>query len=406
MPTIQRCYRFRLRPTPEQETLFQQWAGCRRFLWNFFLQRRQAYYRETGKTLSYAAMCRELTLLKQQPDFAFLNECDSQALQQVLQDLCRAYVHFFEGRARFPKRKSKRHTPHAFRIPQRVHVQGDWVSIPKVGLVPVLQHRPMEGMVKSATIKQEPSGKWAITFVCHTTAPDPASGQPTHPAGLDAGLESFVTTSEGEQTPPPRFYRKQERKLRRAQRAFSRKQKGSTNKGKAGKRLSLVHARVRHQRHDWLHKRRRELVHEHDCLCIEYLAVSALTKTKRRGHAKSWQDASWGTFRWMLTYKSEEQGHPLVIVCRWYPSSQECHVCHVRTKLDLSAREWTCGCCHTRHDRDINAALNLLAAGLRTLAGGNPERQNVYEEGVRLPKRKPPSSKQKPSGCEVGSTRL
>src|SRR5690348_11917447 len=131
MPTLQRCYKFRLRPAPEQEQVFRQWAGCRRLVWNHFLQRRQDHYRETGKSLSYAALSKELTALKQQPDSAFLADCNSQALQQVLKDLCAAYRNFFEGRARFPRRKSKKRTPNAFRIPQRVCVEGDDVFIPK-----------------------------------------------------------------------------------------------------------------------------------------------------------------------------------------------------------------------------------------------------------------------------------
>src|SRR5437016_1069867 len=124
----QRCYQFRIRPTPQQERIFRQWAGCRRLVWNHFLQRRKDFYEATGQSLSYAAMCKELTLLKQHPDFAFLNACDSQALQQVLKDLCTAYVNFFEGRAKFPRPKSKKRTPNAFRIPQRVRLQGEEVS--------------------------------------------------------------------------------------------------------------------------------------------------------------------------------------------------------------------------------------------------------------------------------------
>jgi putative transposase len=237
----QRCYRFRLRPTPEQERQFRQWAGCRRLVWNYFRERRQAYYQETGKTLSFEDMCKELTALKQHPDFTFLADCDSQALQQVLRDLCRAYVNFFEKRAKFPKRKSRKRTTNAFRIPQRVKIEGDQVSIPKVGLVGMVLHRPVEGDIKSATIKQEPSGKWNITFVCPFEAPEIQTSEPTCPVGLDAGLETFVTTSNGDKTKPPRFYRQQERKLKRAQREFSRKKKGSKNKANAKKRVAEVH---------------------------------------------------------------------------------------------------------------------------------------------------------------------
>lgn len=406
MPILQRCYRFRLRPTPEQEHQFIQWAGCRRLIWNHFRERRQQHYRETGKSLSYAAMCQELTALKQQPEFTFLNECDSQALQQVLRDLCTAYVNFFEKRARFPKRKSKKRTPHAFRIPQRVRVEGDQVYIPKAGKVSVVLHRPMEGPIKSATIKQEPTGKWAITIVSHFEAPDAQEGEPETPIGIDAGLESFLTTSDGEKIAPPKFYRRQERKLKRVQRQHARKQKGSQNRRKARRRVAKVQTRIRHQRQDWLHKRSRELCNRYDLICIEDLALSALTKTKRRGHAKSWHDASWGTFQQQLSYKLAWQGKRLLVVGRFFPSSQLCSVCQARTILPLSERVWTCGPCASQHDRDHNAAKNLLRERLRSLAGGNPESQNVCGADVRLPKGKRLALKQKSCDCEVGSPLL
>jgi len=391
-------------------------AGCRRLVWNHFLQRRKDHYQETGKTLSVGEMSRELALLKQHPDFIFLNECDSQALQQVLRDLHTAFVNFFEKRAEFPRRKSKKRTRNSFRIPQRIRLEGDCVSIPKAGLVEIVRHRELAGEIKSATIKQEPSGTWTITFVSHFEAPDLETSAPISPIGLDAGLSTFVTTSEGEKTDPPKFYRKQERKLRKVQRQHSRKQKDSRNKAKARKKVSLVHARVRHQRHDWLHKHSYKLTSTHDLICVEDLAISALVKTKLRGHSKSWQDVSWGAFRRQLSYKQEWKGQRLVAVSRWYPSSQECHVCHQRSeiKFDLSVREWTCQFCHTVHDRDINGAINVRDEGLRIVernsiaivASGHLETQNVCGTGVRLPKRKQSVSKQKSSDCEVGSPPL
>ena len=231
-------------------------------------------------------------------------------------------------------------------------------------------------------------------------------GTPANPIGLDAGLETFVTTSNAEKTPPPKFYRKQERKLRRVQRQHSRKKKGSRNKEKARRRVCAVHARTRNQRNDWLHKCSRKLSNAHDLICVEDLALSALTKTKLRGHAKSWNDASWGTFRRQLSYKQEWQGQRLIAVSRWYPSSQECHVCHARTKHTLSTRVWGCECCGTEHDRDHNAAINILVEGLRIVASGNLETQTVCGADVRLPKWKQLASKQKSSHCEVRSPRL
>ncbi|MDF2435367.1 MAG: putative transposase [Mucilaginibacter sp.] len=197
------------------------------------------------------------------------------------------------------------------------------------------------------------------------------------------------------------------------QRQHSRKQKGSRNKTRAKRKVSLVYARTRNQRQDWLHKHSHKLTSTHDLICVEDLAISALVKTKLHGHSKSWNDASWGTFRRQLSYKQEWKGQRLIAVSRWYPSSQECHVCHQRSeiKLDLSVREWTCTCCHTVHDRDINGAINVRDEGLRMVeqssfaivASGHLETQNVCGAGVRLPKRKQSVWKQKASDCEVGS---
>jgi putative transposase len=287
-----------------------------------------------------------------------------------------------------------------------VRIEGGSVCIPKVGLVEMLLHRPVEGDIKSATVKQEPSGKWSITFVSHFQAPDVSGSEPVSAIGLDAGLESFVTTSEGDKTPPPHFYRKQQRKLKRAQRAHSRKKKHSKNQGKARKRLAMLHAHIRNQRNDWLHKRSREIADKHDLICIEDLAVFALVKTKLRGHSKSWHDAAWGIFRRQLEYKQGWQGRRLVAVSRWYASSQECHVCHERTNNDLSTRVWTCGGCGSVHDRDHNAAINLQVEGLRIVAAGNAETQSVCGATVRLPPREQVVLKQKPSHCEGGSPRL
>ncbi len=283
---------------------------------------------------------------------------------------------------------------------------GNCVSIPKIGLVEIVLHRPVEGILKSATIKQEPSGKWTITFVSHIQIPQGQTGVPETPIGLDAGLETFVTTSDGAKTPPPKFYRKQKKKLRKAQRSFSRKPKGSRNKSKARKRVAVIHARIRNRRNDFLHKQSRKLCECHDCVCLEDLGVSALAKTKLRGHSKSWHDASWGTFRRQLTYKQRWRGQRIVAVDRFFASSQQCHVCGLRTKHDLSVQVWICEGCATLHDRDINAAKTILAEGLRKLACGNQESLNVCGRDIRLPKRKQLRLKQKSSNREIGSPRL
>src|SRR5882762_3042597 len=162
---VQKCYQYRIHPTTEQEERFRQFAGCRRVVWNWALARRVEHYKQTGKSLSFEDQCKELTLLKQQEEYAYLQEADSQALQQVLRDLNQAFQNFFRNpkHFHFPKKKKKRSTPNTFRIPQRVSLHENGVCIPKVGVVEIKQHRPLEGTIKSATIKQEPTGKWKIT---------------------------------------------------------------------------------------------------------------------------------------------------------------------------------------------------------------------------------------------------
>jgi putative transposase len=377
---LQRGYRFRLDPTPVQEQAFRQFAGCRRFVWNWALKRKRAVYQASGKRLSYGELAGELTALKQQPETTFLTECDAQALQQSLRDLDRAFINFFAGRARYPRPKSRKRTPHAFRIPQRVTVAGGGVRIPKIGLVRARLHRPMEGIVKSATVTQDAAGHWHVTFVCHFEREErPPTAE--RPAGIDVGLESFVTFDDGRKIAPPRFYRKQERKLKRLQRRVSRCRKGSRNRRKARRRLAVAAARVRNRRNNWLHQRSRAIVRDHDTVCIEDLNLKGLARTKL---AKSFSDAAHGSFARMLAYKGLWYGCQVVKVDRFFASTKSCSVCGHRQRLALAERQWCCAACRAEHDRDTNAARNLLQEGLRILAQGHGERINACREGVRL----------------------
>ena len=392
---VQKCYQYRINPTHEQQERFRQFAGCRRVVWNWALARRIEHYKQTGKSLSFEDQCKELPLLKQQEEVAYLQEADSQALQQVLRDLQQAFQNFFNNpkHFHFPKKKKKRSTPNAFRIPQRVSLMENGVSIPKVGVVEIKQHRPLEGTIKSATIKQEPSGKWKITFVSHLEMPDVEPTSCESPLGLDMGLDTFITTSEGEKTAPPQFYRKQEKQIKRSHRNVSKKKKGSRNRAKARKQLSCVYANVRQKRQDFLHQLTHVLVREHDVICLEDLNLSALAKSKLRGHSKSWLDAAFGQLRRMLAYKTLWNFKRLVAINRWFASSKTCHRCQHQTELALSDRIWTCSHpeCRAVHDRDINAAINILLEGLRmlseTISVGTTGCQMPVEESVRLLKR-------------------
>jgi len=378
--TATKCFKYRLEPTKTQEETLLRFAGCRRFVWNWGLARKQEVYKSTGKGVGYNALAAELVQLKKCPDTAFLKECHSQVLQQTLMDLDKAFKAFFEKRARFPRFKTRKRSLPAFRIPQNVRIIDGNVSAPKVGLVKARLHRPMEGEIKSATIKQEADGHWYVVFVSHLELPDVT---PTceSPVGMDVGLTSFLTRDSGEKVEPPKFYRKGERKLKRLQRQLSRCQKASRNRTKAKLRVAKHHRRVANQRNDFLHKLSAKLVAEHDTLCIEDLNLKGLTKTKL---GKSFRDAALGSFFQMLTYKATFCFGQVVKVGRFYPSSKTCHDCGNVQHLELSDREWICTGCGVMHDRDTNAAKNILSEGLRIVALGMRETLNADGGNVRL----------------------
>jgi len=368
---IQRTYKFRLKPTPQQEQQLVFLAGCRRFVWNWAL-------RTFGEDFRYPKAARALTAFKQTEEGAFLKEAVAQTLQQVLQDLERAFVNQRQGRSRWPRFKSRKSTPHALRFPQDVRIENGAIFLPKLGAIAATLHRLVEGQIKSATVKQTPRGRWNITLVAHSEIEVKPYTQDT-PVGIDVGLESFLTLSSGEKIAPPRFYRKQEAKLRKVQRRVSRKHKGSKNRTKARRRLAAVYERVGNQRENFLHQLTHRLVERHDVICIEDLNLSALTRTKLRGHAKSWTDAALGEFRRQLEYKALWRSRQLVLVSRFYPSSQLCCDCGFREPHALSVRRWICPCCQTEHDRDVCAARNILTEGLRQLTVGTTAAMPVEE---------------------------
>jgi putative transposase len=387
--TTQTTYRYRLDPTAEQETKLNQFAGARRFVWNWALNRKRDHFRQTGKTLSYNDLAAELKVLKQQPATVWLREMDSQALQQALRDLDSAYQHFFR-RARngdkqkgFPKFKSKKTDTPRFRIPQRVVLQNSFVSVPKIGLIKAILHRPLEGVTKSATFKREACGHWYISLVTEQQiAPTVDRPVQTH-IGIDVGLKSLAVLSTGETIANPRWYRTQTRKLRRAQQALYRKQPGSRNRGKARIIVARLHQKIGNGRKDFLHKLSNNLVRHFDLISIEDLNVRGLAKTKL---STSVLDAGWAMFRSMLEYKADRNDSHLIVIGRFFPSSKTCGVCGlVNADLTLADRDWTCPC-GVHHDRDLNAARNIDREGLRLfeqiVAAGYAETQNACGDPV------------------------
>ena len=385
MATYQKTYRFRMEPTVEQRQALNRMAGARRWVWNWALNRRREHFALFGTTLSHAALCLELTALKTRVETAWLKEADSQALQQVLMDVCQAFANFFAKRARFPRFKSRKRDTARFRIPQRVKIADGKVYVPKVGFIRVRQSQPIDLPTKSATFKRDAKGHWFVTLTAEFVMPDVAlpAPDPTKMVGIDLGLIDFATFSDGsgrKPIPAPKFYRKGQKKLRKAQKAISRRKDGSKRKAKARLAVAKAHQKIANQRGDFLHKLTTDLVASFDGLCIEDLALKGLARTKL---AKSFTDASLGEFRRQLTYKAEWNRKPLIVIDRWFPSSRLCNVCGVKNDhLTLKDREWDCGC-GAHHKRDVLAANNIRVEGLRMLAAGHAESLNAQGDTVR-----------------------
>jgi putative transposase len=373
-----------MEPTAGQESVLNRLAGARRFVWNWALRRWKDHFEATSKSIGLKQLSDELTALKRQPETAWLREADSQALQQALKDLHRAFVNFFEKRARYPRFKSRKRDPLRFRIPQRVKVEAGKVYVPKVGWVRIRQSRDVAEATRSATFRKRADGHWYVSLVVEFEMPDVAlpTPDPAKVVGLDLGLKDFAVLSDGGRIPTPKFYRRGQRRLRRAQRQLSRRKGGSNRRAVAKTMVARLHQKVADQRGDFLHKLSTDLVVRHDGLCIEDLNVKALARTKL---GKSFADASMGEFRRLLAYKAEWNRKHLAVIDRFYPSSRLCRACGaINGTLTLSERQWVCDCGMV-HDRDLSAAVNIRDEGLRMLAVGHTDSRNARGRGVRLP---------------------
>ena len=362
-------YRFRIYPTEEQKELMAKTFGCCRYVFNYFLNRRKATYKETGRGLPLKECCRELTSLKK--ELPWLKEVDSTALQAAVQNLDKAYTNFFRGlktgrRVGYPQFKAKKRDIPSFKAKNNngaVAIVGHSIRLPKIGYVDCRISKQVNGEILSATVQQAKSGKYYVAINCkNVDLPSmPATGSVV---GIDLGLKDLAITSDGEKFDNPHTYAKNQKKLVRLQRQLSRKTKGSHNREKAKLRVARLHEKIANQRNDALHKMTTKLVRENDVICMENLSVKNLVKNRKL--AKSIMDASWGEVRRQLAYKTVWYGKELVIVDKFFPSSQICHCCGAKNPAtkDLGIRYWVCPNCRAAHDRDINAAKNILAEGL------------------------------------------
>ncbi len=379
MKQIEKAYVFRLYPTEKQAILISKAIGCARFVYNHFLARRSAHYKETGATLGYPKCSEELTILKQCKEYLWLNEVDKFALQNSLRDLNTAFVNFFREQAKgntrqgYPKFHKKHDQKQSYRTNLTnkniaVDMANCRIKLPKLGLVSFRKNRKQTAFpteIINATVRRTSSGNYFVAVTCLDQVED--LPEVTRYLGFDLGLKQFLIPSNGEPVENPQFFRKTAKLLVRAQRRFSRMKKGSKNYLKQKVKVAKLHEHISNQRRDFLHQQSTRLITENQIICLEDLQVRNMIKNRKL--AKSIQDAGWGEFKRMLMYKANWYGRTLVAIDRFYPSTKRCSHCgSVNPMITLDIRAWQCPACKTIHDRDRNAAVNILKEGLRILA--------------------------------------
>lgn len=367
---IQKAFKFRIYPNSTQQNALTQQFGAARFVYNHYRAAREGYYLDTGTGLTYVDCANDLAdILKF--DYPWLKEADSQVLQQTLKDLDRAYVNFFEGWANYPNFKSK-HNSQSIRYPQRFKLNGKRIYLPKVGWVKGVFHRKVEGEMKNCTVSKTKSGRYFVSIQCEIDMEQPEPK--VESIGIDLGLKIFATLSNGSKVEKPKHLYESERRLKMRQRRLSRKAKGSNSRNKERLSVAKLHARIANQREDFHHKFSRELVNAYGFIAFESLNVSGMVKN--HSLAKSITDAAWSQFVGFCEYKAKWANGQVLRVDRFFPSSKLCSDCgHKHKSLTLNIRQWVCLNCGSIHDRDENAAINILkqatVGATESYAGGD-----------------------------------
>lgn len=370
-----KAYKYRVYPNKQQKILIQKTFGCTRFVYNHYLAKRKEIYENEGKTFTYNQCSADLTKLKS--ELVWLKEPDKCALQNCLKDLNMAYKNFFRDKfVGYPKFKSKKthkfsyRTNNAFGSTQSkpsIEFVNNRIKLPKLGWLKTRDKQIPQGKILNATISQEPSGKYYVSICCTDVDIKPLP-KTNKQIGIDLGIKDFCITSEGDQFSNPKYLMKSQQKLVKLQRELSRKTRGGSNWQKARIKVARQHEIISNQRRDYLQKLSTQFIRNYDVIKMEDLNVSGMieqvkgTNKEKASMRNNISDVSWFEFTRELKYKAKWYGREIKQVDQYYASSQICHICGYKNTItkDLSVREWTCPVCGTKHDRDINAAINIL----------------------------------------------